>query len=366
MYHKYNRLRRLTGKIHLWLGMATGMIVLVVGLTGCLYTFMDEIRPLVYHDRMYSPAPAGRPLLALPKLQRIAEQALGRKESMLDIQVFTDPQRTIVFRYRDRNNRSNWYPSYFIHYDRMYLNPRTGKVICLENSKWEFFNVVVMLHCSLLLGNLGKQIITWSTVVFVVMLLSGLYLWWPKNRAAAGKRFRFKWKAGTNRKRKNYDLHQIPGFYSAVFTLCIAVSGLVMVWYPSSSHQMTMGRQKVSSTAMDKAFAQVLQESPDAEEFRIYPAKQSAEPLVIRSFSKKSTHYADHEYCFDGTTGLQLMHSSFSGLTNGGKLHELSYDIHVGAIGGLPGKMLAFLASLTAAALPVTGFLIWKARKNKS
>ena len=52
--------------------------------------------------------------------------------------------------------------------------------------------------------------------------------------------------------------------------------------------------------------------------------------------------------------------------TNADRLMRMNYDIHTGAIAGLPGKTLAFLASLIVASLPVTGFLIWWGRKQKS
>jgi uncharacterized iron-regulated membrane protein len=48
----------------------------------------------------------------------------------------------------------------------------------------------------------------------------------------------------------------------------------------------------------------------------------------------------------------------------GEHLVESNYDIHVGAILGLPGKILAFLASLICASLPVTGFMIWWGRRH--
>jgi uncharacterized iron-regulated membrane protein len=47
------------------------------------------------------------------------------------------------------------------------------------------------------------------------------------------------------------------------------------------------------------------------------------------------------------------------------KLIRLNYDIHTGAVLGLPGKFLAFFASLICASLPVTGVYIWWGRKNK-
>jgi uncharacterized iron-regulated membrane protein len=44
----------------------------------------------------------------------------------------------------------------------------------------------------------------------------------------------------------------------------------------------------------------------------------------------------------------------------------MNYDIHVGAIGGITGKVIAFLASLMAASMPVTGFMIWWGRRKKT
>jgi uncharacterized iron-regulated membrane protein len=45
------------------------------------------------------------------------------------------------------------------------------------------------------------------------------------------------------------------------------------------------------------------------------------------------------------------------------KLRKMNYDIHIGTILGFPGKVLAFLASLIGASLPITGFLVWYGRK---
>jgi len=42
-----------------------------------------------------------------------------------------------------------------------------------------------------------------------------------------------------------------------------------------------------------------------------------------------------------------------------------NYDIHVGAILGLPTKIIAFIVSLICASLPVTGFMIWWGRRKK-
>ena len=53
-------------------------------------------------------------------------------------------------------------------------------------------------------------------------------------------------------------------------------------------------------------------------------------------------------------------------LTLANKIMRMNYDIHIGAIIGLPGKILAFIISLITASLPVTGFIIWWGRRKKS
>jgi uncharacterized iron-regulated membrane protein len=50
----------------------------------------------------------------------------------------------------------------------------------------------------------------------------------------------------------------------------------------------------------------------------------------------------------------------------GERLVEMNYDIHVGAIGGLTGKIIAFIASLVCASLPVTGFIIWWGKRRRA
>ena len=68
---------------------------------------------------------------------------------------------------------------------------------------------------------------------------------------------------------------------------------------------------------------------------------------------------------YDQYTGKLLQKKTFSDKNNGEKLRSLNYAIHSGAILGLPGKILAFFASLICASLPVTGFYIWWGRKYK-
>jgi uncharacterized iron-regulated membrane protein len=159
MHLNYHPLRKLTGQLHLWLGMASGLVIIILGVTGCIYTFIDEIRPIVYRERIFiSPPPVNTKMLPLQELKNLAQKALNKEVPLMDIEIYTDGRHTMVFRYRSRNDNANLYSNYFISYNKVYLNPYTGKIVKVEDAKWEFFNIIVMLHCTLLLGYIGKQI----------------------------------------------------------------------------------------------------------------------------------------------------------------------------------------------------------------
>tara|TARA_R110002153_G_C13303097_1_gene495833 strand:- start:893 stop:1258 length:366 start_codon:yes stop_codon:yes gene_type:complete len=77
----------------------------------------------------------------------------------------------------------------------------------------------------------------------------------------------------------------------------------------------------------------------------------------------------DYRY-FDQNTLQELpvdhIYNRFDEASFGDKVMRMNYDLHVGAIAGLPGKILAFFLSAIIASLPITGFMIWWGRKNKN
>ncbi len=80
-----------------------------------------------------------------------------------------------------------------------------------DTSELCFFDFVLAGHRWLWLPSyeVGHTIVNYATLIFIISLITGLVLWWPKNKAAAKQRFRFKWKPGTKWRRKNYDVHNV-------------------------------------------------------------------------------------------------------------------------------------------------------------
>ena len=71
----------------------------------------------------------------------------------------------------------------------------------------------------------GTYVCGIPTLIFLFMLISGIILWWPKNKKARKQRLSFDWKKVKSWKRKNYDVHNVLGFYASLFLLLIAFSG---------------------------------------------------------------------------------------------------------------------------------------------
>src|SRR5690606_36647497 len=93
--------------------------------------------------------------------------------------------------------------------------------------------------------------------------------------------------------------------------------------------------------------------------------KEEIAPIDIQvRFEKRKTHLFAWYY-FDKDTGNLLMEYGHDTIKGGEKMRSLNFDLHVGSIGGMFTRILAFLISLICASLPVTGFIIWYNKHKK-
>lgn len=376
--------KKAVGKIHLWLGLSSGLVVFIVAITGCIYVFQKEISEFLFPERYFvENVPARQETMPVSQLKATAEQAIGEEVNF--IITYKEPERSWIFSSYEKGDKDA-----VVHFDEVghfkvaSLDPYTGKVSAVTDYKYEFFNVVKYIHWSLLLSNkYGQPIVGIATLIFVFMLISGLILWWPKkwNKAHRDMRFKVKWKASF--KRTNYDLHNVMGFYVCSVALVISLTGLVWAfkWFKSTvyvvSTMSTTPPERLAFTStiqdidpedvqpIDKAFAQSQQLFPEADRIGIDPAEDAEGTISYYGYKGKEVYYHHDQAQFDQYSGAYLGRRDYEEKNNGEKLLGMNYDIHVGAIWGLPGKILAFLASLIVASLPITGFLVWYGRKYK-
>lgn len=363
-------LKKLIAKIHLWLGLISGLVVFILGISGAIYVFSDEIKDIVYKDRRYVSVVPKNEKLSLDTLLSIARESLGQEHKITRAELSQDPERTYMFRAFKINKNSTGYWNYYDYYLKVYLDPYTGKVVFKEDASKEFFTVVLALHMNLLLGDvIGHFIVEWSTVCFAILLLSGLVLWWPKRwkQKQLKKNFTIKWNGKF--KKLNYDLHNVLGFYMLIPLLIIALTGLAWSFDLTSDKKSKVlsDTTQITKASANQILKQSLEKSPKTAYFLYnFPAAKSG-TVNISAYQSKQHLYDRKQYRFDQYTGKLLMEADpMASPSISSKLIALNYDLHTGSSMGMVGKILAFLASLIAVGLPITGFIIWLKKGKKT
>lgn len=366
-------LKRIVGWLHLWLGLPSGAIVLFLGITGCILAFEQEIRsvtqPYLYVEQQT------KPYLSPSQLKASAEKYLDGKKAV-GIEYPANNKSAVVSYWDAEEN-----------YKVVYVNPYTAEVLKAKNMKTDFFRVVLDGHFYLWLPpSIGQPIVASATLIFVVMMITGLILWWPKNKAARKQRFSVKFNAKW--RRVNYDLHNVLGFYMTWVCIFIALTGLVwgFEWFaksvyfvssagktlPPHEHPVsdTTAIASLKTNAGDYVYSLMATKAQAGENFGVYYPATNSDAIEGFINHRPGTYYNADYYHYDQYTLQELPATgvyagSFKDAALADKIARMNYDIHVGAVLGLTGKVLAFLGSLICASLPVTGFLVWRGRKKK-
>ncbi len=364
--------KKAIGTLHLWLGLGSGLIVFIVSLTGAIFTFQDEIRDATQPWRLVA-APAHA--VPLPPSRLLTAVVAGHAGATPSYTTYYGPGRSATVYFTDKAGGS-----YMAS-----LNPLTGRVLHEQDLGTDFFTIVQALHMYLLLPPaVGEWVVGVAIAIFLVMLGTGLVLWWPKRRQDRKQRLTIKW--GAKWRRLNYDLHQVLGFYIAAGAFIIALTGLFMSfgsWLQAASLVANVGQHypleeappavdtlaaavAPAQSLADVAYAQVRQQSPSADMVVIGPVTGRQQPVYCLTYQKALHYYYRDEYYFHPVSGQLLRALPHNGKSNGKKLGDLNYDLHTGQLLGLGGKIVAFLISLVSASLPVTGTLLWWGRRNKT
>ena len=369
-------LKKTARKLHLWIGLSTGLIVFILSITGCCWVFQEELRGLA--DDFKTVKVENKPFITATQAKSIAQKVFPKKG--IHGVSFGQPDEAIEVIFYEAKPK---------FYQKVFINPYSGKVIKAEDQLSGFFAFVLRGHMYLWLPEaIGIQVTSTATLLFFVIIVTGLILWWPKNKKGRKQRLKFMWKPTTSWKRKNFDLHAVTGFYISLFAWVFAFTGCIMAfnWFYFIAFKATGGTKapqfiipnsakKPSLAAsnpvkpIDQLVPKLRKSTPNAVAFELhYPTSDSAS-IYVEIFQKNEVYYNVDYRFFDQYTLKELdtpsIYGKYENATFADKVIRMNYDIHVGSIGGIAGKIIAFLASLITASLPVTGFLIWWGKRKK-
>lgn len=365
--------KKIIGKVHLWLGLTSGIVVFIVAVTGCIYAFQAEIQDLTQSFRFVESR--SQEFLPPSVLKAAAAEMLSDEHTHAVQYLGPDRAAQVIY--------YNFEPYY---YYVVYVNPYTAEVLEVRNMSADFFNIILDGHFYLWLPpEIGQPVVATSSLVFVVMLISGIILWWPKRKKNAEQRFKIRWNARW--RRVNYDLHNVLGFYAWTVALILALTGLVwgFQWYAEGLYAIAGGEKTLlyseplsdttkayngDAPAIDKIYARMRREYPEAKTIEVHMPETNASPIAANANPEYGTYWKlDYRY-YDQRTlkevSVDHIYGRFPEAKAADKLLRMNYDIHTGAILGFAGKLLAFFASLIVASLPVTGTFIWWGRRKKA
>jgi uncharacterized iron-regulated membrane protein len=366
---KKNSLRSLFGKtisfLHLWLGLIAGSVLIVVALTGCILSFEDELTPVFFaKEQRVMPMAEHLPIDSLVTIAK----ATYPKKKIFRMILFSEPDRSIKATFGTKK----------LGYDYLYMNPYSGEILSKGKENNRFFAVVLNLHRFLLAGAVGKTITGISCAITFFMAISGIYMWWPKNRKILKQRLVVKQNASF--KRTNWDLHAVGGFYVMPFLLLITLTGLIWSydWVENIMFKVTDGKvskaevmkQPVEKTKKTEGiYAKIVTESniiyPRLGDLTInFPDKKDKPILVSKENAEALVNTVDQVY-FNNRSGALIGKRAFTGLSLGNQVRKLNKPIHTGSIFGWPTKLLMFMVALLTASLPITGLLIYLGRGKK-
>ncbi len=347
--------------IHLILGLLSGIVIFTVSITGSITSFQEEIRSVVYSDLFEVEKSVGTKL-SLVVLSEIAKKAHPKKRINL-VRIKSADKSSVEIVFEDGFS--------------FYINPYNGILLGSLNKETDFFGTVEEIHKSLYLGETGEVITKISVLVFLFMIISGIILWWPRNRKMMKQKVTIM--RNVNWQKRNYDLHTVLGFYASLIIISTVLSGMIwaydwaedgLCWITNSKKSERIELESKPSKTTFYSINDIYQKS----KFRNLEHKECIvfmpedEKDIVRlsfRYNDKGFFRKQDNFYYDQYNGKLLKEKMFSSLSTGDKIKLTNINIHIGKVLGFFGQLLVFFASLICASLPITGFLIWRGRNKK-
>ncbi len=355
------KFRKLIFWAHLVVGVVAGLVILTMAVTGIMYAYQRQIIGAAERSIAKIAPPAdGTTRLGLEELAaRVATAVPDERPSAFTLRrEATEP--VLVNLGRER---------------AVLANPYTGAVVG-EASKWRgFLHDVEQVHRNLAIGPNGKSITGAASLAFFALLLSGLYLWWPRKWNKAALKMATIPSLKLKGKVRHWNWHNAFGFWAAIPLLVAILTGIVMSYQWANN---LLFRATGNEPPPPRAARVERPEKPASERppFRaeglgkIWAESETRVPAwniaTIRLGEGPVTVIMDEgnggrpdlraQLTFDRRSGEVQKWEPYSSHNLGRQLRMWAKPVHTGEALGLIGQTIAALAALAAVILVWTGF----------
>lgn len=386
-------MRKLFRELHLWLSLPIGLVISITCFTGAMLIFETEITEVIQRDYYYVDK-VGKEPLPMDELMAKVEATLDEGVTIKSVVISEDEERTYKVNLSKPKRAAT------------YVDQYTGEVKGVAE-RLDFFRTMFRLHRWLMDERpsddnaifWGKVIVGSSTLLMVIILITGAILWIPKSLKSIKHRLQISVRNGW--RRFFYDLHAVGGIYATLLLLIMALTGLTwsFEWYRNGFYSLfgveltaksdnqkhtasnkqkgeqnggkrnksdsvskeTNGEAVVSQPSVylhwDEVHREVRGLNPDAPQITI---SKSAASASLAGWGNKR---ASNKYTFDNKSGKITKSEPYADSDRAGKVRGWVTSLHIGNWGGMFTRILWFAAALLGATLPLTGYYLWFKRK---
>ena len=354
---------------HRWVGLLLGVLIGLIGVSGSLIVFEDEIYALWFRElHVVEPGDA---MLSFDDLAAAAATAKPNMSVLFLSQSNGEPETSIFALMAPRTRGGG-------ERIQVFLNPYTGEVLG-DRPEHTWLGTVHAFHGEFLAGPIGEQVVGALAFVFVLSLVGGLVLWWPSR---GGWKRALTVKTSGTTPRVLHDVHNVSGAYLFLVLLICSLTAIPLIWpdqtkvvlskvlgeppvmeRPRTSTPTEDGRMISLGDAVDIARQEIpgywvnLALGPRGPT-GYYMVRQM--PLGEAQLSKSKT------LLINPYTGaiLDLLDTTDQHIVDA-LASDFSGTIHNGSILGLPGRWLVFIAGFAFPVLFITGFWLWFRRSRR-
>jgi uncharacterized iron-regulated membrane protein len=345
------------------------VVIAITCFSGAMLIFEKEITRMVQRDYYYVEEVKGEPL-PLDELIAAVEPTLEDGRKITGVTISDDPEQSYKVNINTPKRAA------------IYVDQYTGEVLG-EPGRLEFFMDMFRLHRWLMDERpedenavfWGKMIVGISTLLMVIIILTGAVLWFPKSLKALKHRTQIAVRKGWHR--FWYDLHVAGGIYATLLLLAMALTGLTwsFEWYGEKFYSLfgveTSAGGHIQNVQRgggrgDNA-SQYIHWQTAAREVQAVCGDFTEMTISKGSVSVKraglGNQRASDKYTFDSRTGRITDVVLYADSDYSSKVRGWVYSIHVGNWGGIVTRVMWFLAAMLGATLPLTGYYLWLRRK---
>ncbi len=372
--------RQLWLQVHLWLGLALGLLLSIYGITGSILVFHTEIDEWLHPKLLVVERPVDAQYRPLAELAAVAKTAMpvAAKHTFTTYPRNADAAFKLNFMLPVADGEQRWLVGVDPYAARV-----TGKLLLSRSAGWlpeTFIGFIFELHYDLLLpSEVGDIVVGVSAALLIISTLTGLIVWWP---LTGQWRKALTFKSGAGKVRFNYDLHKTSGFYTALIMLPVLFSGIYMVlphnvvpvlevFSPVTYRYWFQSRPPypdAPAIAMDQAVAIALKQYPEGRPHWIYGAPNPGQTYTVCQDGVDAPGSILQRRCtvIDRYSGkiLDLDDPSLPTASAGEIFTHWQWPLHSGQAFGTSGRILVFITGLACPVLFVTGVIRWLQKRR--